>query len=77
MKIKRLAPEWYRLDHPNSSYYADIQKVDYRFWQGSVREKNTNTEVAHTEFFSRLADVRQEAERLVADLAQSEEGPGN
>jgi hypothetical protein len=47
------------------------------FWQGSIKEKGTQAEVDHTLLFRRLADVRQAAELLVADLAHSEGRPGD
>ncbi len=77
MIIKRLAPEWYRLDAPGSPYYVDVQKLNDLFWQGSIRERGTNAEVSHTTTFRRLSCVRQAAERLAADLAHSQEEPGD
>ena len=77
MKIKRLAPEWYRLDVQGSPYYADLQKVNDLFWQASIRAKNTHAEVTHTRAFRWLTDVREAAERSVADLAHSEGRPGD
>jgi hypothetical protein len=58
MIIKRLGPEWYRLDAQSSPYYVGIQKVDDLFWQGSIRDKGSNTEVSHTGTFRRLSDAR-------------------
>ena len=65
IRIKRLSQEWYRLDHPDSSHYADLQKADALFWQGSIRAKGSNAEVSHTETFRRLTDVREVVEHLV------------
>jgi hypothetical protein len=51
---------------------VDIQKVNNFFWQGSIKEKGSNTEMDRTLLFRKLADVRQAAEQLVAELMQEE-----
>jgi hypothetical protein len=75
MIIRRLTPEWYRLDSQGSPCYVDIRKVDDWFWQGSIKKKDTHAEVDHTALFRRLADVRQAPEQLVAELIHSTEEP--
>jgi hypothetical protein len=75
--IRRLADHWYRRDAPGSPYYADLRKGPEGSWQGSIRSKDSHSEVAHTVPFRRLADVREAAERVVADLTHSEKRPGD
>jgi hypothetical protein len=77
MIIKRLAPDWYRLNTPGDPYYADLRQGPEGSWQGSIRTKRTNLEVGHTEPFRRLTDARQAAEQLVTNLAHSEPRPGD
>ena len=71
MIIRRLADHWYRRDAPGSPYYADLRKGPEGSWQGSIRSKDSHSEVTHTVPFRRLA------ERVVADLTHSEKRPGD